>query len=541
MKVLLYSFLIIVFIGCSNKYEGLGDYRYAKVSKGKDTEVKFDYKYIDNTNEIKSQLFYEEDYISINLKNAFFKFIPESDFEVKYQKSLKKNVKGEILIIANISSGVINPISKHSNPELPGKVIYYSGDIEEGQSANQSFGPVYGPIKWDGNGLTIDITVIELDNEENNRFGSLLSTLSKAGKTYYSDSISTINLLNSLGQSIVSANENDIMASYTLRLVPRINSIDKTYLPVLRTGDIVLIRKDKRDESIDWKNLKYNPKDGKIYKDKVEFKKENYLVFTISKRTGGIDLTPSINFSEFLIDLDEKSINKKFEENMEKVRDNLKMQSLFISIKKELSILNNSNSFLVKKRSFSKIIKTMQCSSMAIELQEINNKLEKYKRKNLEIDLNNIDEVKSRSSLIWNKIKESEKKINTIKEKLDKLNIDNIASLEIEKKYKRNMKEEKKELLELNNEFYLLANYLDEFNTKESLYKYCNYDDKTYLSNTQVNYILRNLESICPNLDKNKIDSRFINKDEEHYLKSKINVLKDSLKSIQKSCLGLKI
>ncbi|GLS25309.1 hypothetical protein [Marinibactrum halimedae] len=419
--MVIFRFMMFLFVGLSlascsflnphQSYEGLGDYRFAgKVNGGRNVESKFheisnfDLKYAQDKNSISGSLFNEEDYISINLKNAFFNYLEESRFERSIANKLGKKLKGEVVIVANVTSGIVNPELREASAELPGRVVFYSGDMEEGQFANQSFGPVYGPVRWDGNGLTIDLTIIELDRQENEQFSALLSTLSKAGKSYLKQSSPAINILNSLGQSLVSANKDDIMASYTLHLIPR-PSLDSVHAPVLRTGDIVIVRKQDRESPIPWSEfdydhstgmlvscnrnnnseaksaefqLKYAIKctgDGELVSSKYPYAEplldHNYVVFSITKRNGGIDLTPDVSFSEFLQQTGDISNPSEIREAVESFGRKVTRDMEFNARQKDISELKNTTSIVLKRMALHRVIRSLQCSLVNIRKNEV--------------------------------------------------------------------------------------------------------------------------------------------------------------------------
>ncbi|MBN0856463.1 hypothetical protein JTL95_38625, partial [Pseudomonas aeruginosa] len=88
-----------------------------------------------------------------------------------------------------------------------GRVVYYNEDIREsGQLINALNIPIYGPKTYDGGTFFVDLAILELDENENKQSRKLLQELAKVGSASYAPGTPVLNLLNSLGDALLSAN-----------------------------------------------------------------------------------------------------------------------------------------------------------------------------------------------------------------------------------------------------------------------------------------------------------------------------------------------
>jgi hypothetical protein len=313
--------------GCSTlpgstleSYEGGGDHRFSNPPK--DPKSRWQADWADKYQSLESRAetpgkFQPGDTISIYLKSAVFKYITEGNLKRWWAKQSRNSGKlsGQVAIIVNVAQdGPLNPLTHPADASNPGRIVYYSGDVEEGQKINQSFGPVFGPVEWQGGPITLDITVLEIDDEENRQTSALLSSLAKLGTSAtVGASSSALALLNSLGAALVQSNRDDVMGRYRLTLTPDIPSTAS--LPLLREGDLIVIRQTDREYEFPWnkhsddsktaqnaeEEALYNPSTGTFKPvNGNRGNKTNYLVFTFVRNMPGIDLTPSMTTEQLL-------------------------------------------------------------------------------------------------------------------------------------------------------------------------------------------------------------------------------------------------
>lgn len=303
--------------GCSSRqgdmYTGKADHRYATTKDGTLMSQKFFAK--SDANNFKDYLFSPGDFISINLKNAKFSTISESYLEHELDKIRKRTTSGEIAIIANVTEGVAQPQFTGSDiSATPGRIIFYSNDITKDEHISQSFNPVYGPVKWNGNPITIEVTVIEVDVEENQQLDSLMKALASLGTRIPSPAAEPIAVLNSIGQSFIASNHDDILYKARVTFMPHLSDAPGIYTTVLAQGDIIFSRTEKDSREVthsinmDWDAHTYQPAFGELCAGtpltRADCKSEgvSYIVFTITKNNGVMDMTPTQTFADIYKD-----------------------------------------------------------------------------------------------------------------------------------------------------------------------------------------------------------------------------------------------
>lgn len=360
-KLIFIIAVIFLFIGCSTRnyeyYEGLGDYRYSNPKYINDTNSSFEMKYL-RENNISGTTFKKHDNIAIYLKNVKLNYISEGikerlvDTVTKHQSNDK--IIGEIAIIADIKPGIVGMQGRYNSSSIGGKLIYYSGDFHQGQSANQSFSPVYGPIEWDGKGLSVSITILEIDKDNNEQFEGLLKTISHASSVFTNIGSSASKLLETIGQQLINSNKDDILGQYVLHLLPQ-GSDSNVSEPILHTGDLVLVRQSDRRKNIKWNTLKYDHTKGLLSDDKGL----NYLVFTFSKPSEVYN-NNLMNYDEFMQSFSSK--NNNFEKNIDVLSATLKENKQFQLYKKQLLSINNGHYIYSKELVLNDILLFLQCS-----------------------------------------------------------------------------------------------------------------------------------------------------------------------------------
>jgi hypothetical protein len=352
----------------------------------------FEDKYVHTIND--GRFLKAKDYLSINLKNAYF----GQDFEgtgehiVNTDFPTESHVKSEFAIAVNVVSGSSSIAQKRSSDSIPGKIVYYSEDIYAGQEASQLFMPIYGPKEYDGEPITLDITVLEIDEEERQNLGTTLSILSNLAKSY-SGSIGPYasivdDLLTNIGSKILSANQDDIIGTYVAHFIPyhpekARHDIRANYL---RTGDWVLIRKPDRDVPIDWSSIDYEPETARLVtcSDRVtttglkcpmdkEHKKYfgdkyNYFVFSFQKNMGATDQTPLETAQQFMAklsaEINKTNLNVDVVEKIAKTfTQKLSRNKQFDALRVAVAKLHDKNEN-VRKRHAEKLVQALQCNGI---------------------------------------------------------------------------------------------------------------------------------------------------------------------------------
>ena len=175
-----------------------------------------------------------------------------------------RTTRGEVAIIVNTGEGIRNAFNP-SAEENTGRVIYYNEDVREsGQLINARNIPIYGPQKYNGDSVTFDLWMLELDNEENAEVSELLSSLSSMGQTAYPPSAPALKVLNTLGSAFLSGNHDDLQARINMRfdtLPPRDSQVFR--LP-LREGYYAFVREENRDLNPEWTTFQVNEQLGEL-------------------------------------------------------------------------------------------------------------------------------------------------------------------------------------------------------------------------------------------------------------------------------------
>lgn len=265
------AFVILTISGCGTAtYEGASDYRFSNMASqvnGAQKGTEFYSKYNDSDSTIDSTIFEPHDPIAIYLKNAFFSWCPPHFLERASAELQGRNPKCRVAILVNVGSR-LEQVADRGSTDNPGKIIFFSRDIQKQQFINQSFGPIYSNSAWDGNDLTVDITVLEMAEEDNARTEALLKTLASIGTSplVSAGGQEIIGILDKLGTAFVQASSKDsVIGTYRMTLVGN-NSGSSAYLPLFREGDLILVRaRDDQRETIDWTNYVYDPTVGKLY------------------------------------------------------------------------------------------------------------------------------------------------------------------------------------------------------------------------------------------------------------------------------------
>jgi len=177
----------------------------------------------------------------------------------------ERQTRGEIAILANIGERS-DTVGLTINPADLGKkarVIYYNDDVREsGQLLNAMNIPIYGPKLYGGKPFILEVTVLELDNDENAQIKSLLSTLAGIGDKAYPPASPILGVLDALGGSLLSGNQDDRELAYQMQFDvkgPTSSTVHRLYL---QEGYYALLRNENRSGDIPWDDIKLDREKG---------------------------------------------------------------------------------------------------------------------------------------------------------------------------------------------------------------------------------------------------------------------------------------
>ncbi|TAK80728.1 MAG: hypothetical protein EPO20_28450 [Betaproteobacteria bacterium] len=263
----------ILLAACSTfTYEGAGDHRFVRVENEKPAFVD---KFSTPARLTDPQPFKRHDPISIYLKNAYFAWCPPHFTEQLSAELRGGKPKCRIAVVVNVGPKLEQVVDR-GGPDNPGRIVFYSPDIQRFQFINQSFGPVYSNTSWDGSDLTLDITILQMPEEDSARTDALLKVLASLGSSPFGSfgGQQLLSALNRVGSAFVQASARDsVIGYYRITLVSK-NSESAAAVPVLREGDLIVVRaQDETRETIDWQNYIYDDAVGKLFQ-RIDRKKD---------------------------------------------------------------------------------------------------------------------------------------------------------------------------------------------------------------------------------------------------------------------------
>ena len=218
--------------------------------------------------------------ISVHLMQGYNGFATESRTPSELLRG--KGANAEMVVIANVCEQGVDGCSLQFGPksDKSGRVVYYSNGVKAKQYLNFSYLPVYGPIKYKGGPLIIQISIIELDNLTEQQ-KNLLSTLADMGKKAYPPASDALQVLDTVGSSLLAGSSDDILFRYTMSLVPQSNT-ENYQSPIVAEGNYAFVRKNTwqgalKQEVFD--KLKFDNLSGRLVKkcSKKENKETRYV------------------------------------------------------------------------------------------------------------------------------------------------------------------------------------------------------------------------------------------------------------------------
>ncbi|KHK03290.1 hypothetical protein [Desulfovibrio sp. TomC] len=266
--VALATVVVLGCFGCAIKNEGAIYYRktvsqpVGQTSKaGGSDELVFAKKYA--LSGIGNDTLSKDDTISIFLNHACIASFAELPNVGQLETS--KTTRGEIAIVAKVTEmATSTSMDFTSKASDAGRLVYYNDDVRRHQPLNLSFLPIYGPQKYNGHPLAIQLYILELDEGNKEQYAGLLGTLAGLGSTINPAAAPILGVLEKLGTAFLQGNRNDIIFRYHFILLPEGNSQRVAY-PVLEAGNYVLIRKENRQTAPNWDAMRYDQGSGLVH------------------------------------------------------------------------------------------------------------------------------------------------------------------------------------------------------------------------------------------------------------------------------------
>lgn len=277
--------------------------------------------------------------VSIHLKQIFI-----SNFSERWEKVaaslLATTVRGEIAIVARVFElGLGESLDfRTSATKGLGRLIYYTEDVRRGgHLLNQSMLPIYGPIKYNGNPLVLEFTVMELDIGEAQQVKALLSTLANLGAKAYVPASPVLKTLDALGGQLLSGEQDDIELRYIYVLYPE-GGHELTQTSYLAAGDYVLMRQKPANtggfDPLPWDELTFCHDYGRVFKGTSEhdcgcndvpstqlkyceeYREKTYLAVQVNTGFPSVKQDYIQRFSEFQEEMEAQIDLTDFEEKM---------------------------------------------------------------------------------------------------------------------------------------------------------------------------------------------------------------------------------
>ncbi len=250
--------------------------------------------------------------ITIRLRKAFVKQF--SELPLNPFRGFQSN--GEIAVVVNaFEMGKGRDFNFSPKGIEEGRLVFFSDDVEEGQTLNFDNMPIYGPITYDGGPLALDLAIIEIDTE-NKQLTALLSTLASEGAILYPPAAPVLGLLETLGSAFLKGTHNDVEFRFAMAL-----DSDEGYPglhhPVVEVGNYVLIREEVRQSETPWNKIQLDSNTGLLMIDEngtndwQPYTLNSYITVQIDRASNSVQLDLSQNtFGEFMKTLEDQETAK---------------------------------------------------------------------------------------------------------------------------------------------------------------------------------------------------------------------------------------
>jgi hypothetical protein len=303
---------VIASIGCSAKNDGQPDYRFTTAA---DPAPGLDADEAGAKASVKTagwQKFVDDPKSAALTRDQNLQITLETGFVAGFNEFF--SVRGEIGVIINVKEfGIDANIDFTQAGQRSGRLVYYSDDVRKNAGAtgdgsprpgnflNFSSMPVYGPIKYAGRPVLIEVSVIEFDEYEVNRAKAVLQKLAQLGSVVYPPASPAPAVLNDIGSAFLTGVQDDSELRFHTVMYP-FHGKDASTHNFLREGDLVLIKEENvrmvgglpgAQGPIPWDELKLDPNTKRlVYNNdtKREFRSQSYFVFNISGKSQINDL-----------------------------------------------------------------------------------------------------------------------------------------------------------------------------------------------------------------------------------------------------------
>lgn len=242
-----------------------------------------------------------------------------------YFQRERSGTQGEVAIIANVGEQSSDTGLTLSTQELEnqGRVIYYNEDIREsGHLLSFLNIPVYGPMLYKGKPFFMEWVITEIDSQENKKMQALLGQLAAVGAVAYPPAAPILPVLNSLGSSMLNANNDDTHMNFQMGFDVYDKGVEtKVKRLSLREGYYVFVREEHRSRTTEWSSLTVNTEKGVVEKDNKTFRERTWLLVRIARedksRADGQEIGQQLG--TFLKNLDSSTDTTKMTDDLDKL------------------------------------------------------------------------------------------------------------------------------------------------------------------------------------------------------------------------------
>tara|TARA_A100000171_G_C2122656_1_gene141659 strand:+ start:528 stop:1784 length:1257 start_codon:yes stop_codon:yes gene_type:complete len=179
--------------------------------------------------------------------------------------------RGEIALLMNVfeRTGVAGETVNPANQRGAARIVYYNSDVREsGQYLNALNIPVHGPILYAGNPVFMELAILELDNQGNQKTKEMLGALATLGGAAYPPAGKALNILTSISSVFLSGNQDDVEMRYQIEFDRPRREASTTIARRMpfRDGYIAFMRNENRSQDLrfDQADWQICPKEGTI-------------------------------------------------------------------------------------------------------------------------------------------------------------------------------------------------------------------------------------------------------------------------------------